>query len=100
MESTERANFDSSTARAHEAMTWLREHGGVVKDFKCKTGRWVWWPRITDHVYYGWNPHGGPALIVFHHVGYWLCLGWSSLEELPATDPRVVTFKGGNNGGA
>jgi hypothetical protein len=100
MDSIERANFDSSTERAKEAMTWVRKHGGIVKDFKFRTGRWCWVPRITDHVYYGWNPTGGPALVVFHHVGYWLCFGWSSIEELPASDKRVLAFrKEQHNGG-
>lgn len=95
MDSAERANFESSTARAKEARTMTRISGSRVKDFKFKTGRWFWFPNVTDHVYYGWNPTGGPALVVFHHVGYWLCVGWSSIEELPATDPRVVAFTNG-----
>ncbi len=100
MDPVERANFEMSSKRAQAAMTWVREHNGIAKDFKFNTGRWVWWPVTSDHVYHGWNATGGPASVVLHHVGYWLCLGWSSIEELAVTDPRAVAFKGASNGRA
>lgn len=102
MEPVEQINFETSSARAKRARTfWKTTRGGRVKEFQWRTGRWVWLPRITDHVYYGWNPAGGPASVVFHRQSYWLCLGWSTMEELPGTDPRVLAFrKESNHGGA
>lgn len=89
----ERANWESSSKRAKFAMTRTKIRGGLVKDFSWRSGRWCWMPRITDHVYYGWNLEGGPAGVIFHHVGYWLCLGWSTIEELPTSDPRSLQFR-------
>lgn len=89
----ERANYESSSKRARRAMSRTSLKNGVVKDFQWRTGRWLWMPRITDHVYWGWNPTGEAARVVFHHVGYWLCLGWSTIEELPASDPRAMVFR-------
>jgi hypothetical protein len=96
----DRQDFETSRARAQRAKTRTVSHGSVTRDFSWHTGQWVWWPKTTEHLYHGWNAHGGPALIVFHRQTYWLCLGWSCMEEQGATPEQLTILQGRTNGRA
>lgn len=91
----EQEDYERSLKRAKRARSRTRTHGTVVSDFKWWTGRWHWWPKRTERVCHGWNPTGGPALMLYHCVVYWLCLGFSQMEQLGVNDPRAIVESNG-----
>ena len=80
--SDNRTDFEDSTKRATR---WQsnpkRTKQGAVKDFLWNTGRWCWLPKTIKERGYGWNEQGGTALHITHTRRYWLCMGWSTIEE-------------------
>lgn len=97
----DRHSYETSLERAQRAVTRSRSHGNIVKDFQRKTGLWYWLPHREHGRGFYFNPQGGKAFDTIYHKTYWLCMGWSTVEILPAENPVDTIQNGGlGNGGA